>query len=104
MASYVDGKLSKVLDLLFKNRRIIEKQKLKVNKLKQKMDIATNKLAKMQEKEEKLRDIYDFYYGEHYHGNTDGRTKVLNAYGMHCNTYAHKPKEERARVQLPEID
>lgn len=104
MENYSITRLTKVLNLLYVNRRKIEKEKQKIETLNEKLQKVQQKLNKLEVREEKLRDSYDFYYGQYYMGNKDGKLKVTNAHNRHLLNNASRTKKETERVNLPEFD
>lgn len=104
MEGHWNLRLPKVVDLLLKNRKRIEKTQSKINALNTKLQTATNRLHKLQAKEEKMRDSYDFYYEQHYYANTDGSIKTFNAHNKHLYENSAIPNTQKQRVHLPEVD
>lgn len=104
MEGHWNSRLPRVLDLLIKNRRQIEKASARIDSLNGKLQRAKQKLDKLQAKEEKWRDSYDFYYAQYYTSNTDGKIKTTNEHNKHVLNSIAVPNQQKQRVLLPDMD
>lgn len=105
MENFVSIRLQKVLCLLIKNRRRIEKENRKIEKLQRKIQVSQTKLNKLKTREESLRDKYDLYYEADYYDVDQNKIRFKNEHNRKIYDDQFKTEEEkrRPRVKLPDI-
>lgn len=94
--------MQKVMKNLAENRALLRKENEKLEKLQCDSTETKLNIEKLKQKEERLRDIYDFVYRKHYMGSKININQFKTALQKHLNTYKNEPtKRENNRVNLP---
>lgn len=108
--SFITEKIIKVLNLIVKNRKKIKSESVKLQKLEIKIQLSREKLNALNQREEKLRDIYDTFSKAQYDIDSDDddvnglKIRLINNQNRasHVKRSKTEVKDESERVRLPE--
>lgn len=104
METFITERVQKVLLLLSKNKRRLEKESAKLKSLEKKVVKSNERINKLRIQREKFRDSYDFYYRKIYDDEEyESKIRTINQHNIETQLNQKTEEQKRAtRVSVPE--